>query len=136
MLFLKIIALSLGSLIILFILTKITGNREMSQLTMFDYITSITIGSIAAEMSTSLESNFFEPIVAMVTYGLASALIALLTCKSLNFRRFMSSRTLLLYDNGEFFRKNFLKAKLDINEFLMQARINGFFNVSDIQTAF
>ena len=35
---LKIIGLSLGSLVILFLLTKLMGNREMSQLTMFDYI--------------------------------------------------------------------------------------------------
>ena len=65
----KIIALSFGSLVILFLLTKLMGNREMSQLTMFDYIVSITIGSIAAEMSTSLENNFMEPVVAMLVYG-------------------------------------------------------------------
>lgn len=45
---LKIIILSLSSFIVLFILTKLMGNREMAQLSMFDYITSITIGSIAA----------------------------------------------------------------------------------------
>ena len=48
MLILKIIALSTGSIVVLFILTKIMGQREMSQLSIFDYIISITIGSIAA----------------------------------------------------------------------------------------
>ena len=57
---LKIIGLSLGSIIILFILTKIMGQREMSQLSIFDYFITITIGSIAAEMSTSLEDNFIH----------------------------------------------------------------------------
>ena len=42
---LKIVWLSLGSLLALFILTKIMGNKEMSQLSMFDYIIGITIGS-------------------------------------------------------------------------------------------
>ena len=131
----KIFLLSLFSIVILFFLTKLAGNREMSQLTMFDYIVSITIGSIAAEMSTSLENNFWEPVVAMLTYGIISTLIAYLTCKSIKFRRFISGKTLLLYDNGEFFRENFIHAKLDLNEFLMQARINGYFNLSDLQTA-
>ena len=54
----KIIILSLSSITVLFIITKILGNRELAQLTMFDYINSITIGSIAAEMSTSLEDIF------------------------------------------------------------------------------
>ena len=57
---LYIIALSLGSIVALFILTKIMGYRQMSQMSMFDYINGITIGSIAAEMATSLENNFME----------------------------------------------------------------------------
>ncbi len=66
----KIIALSIGSFIVLFILAKLMGNREMAQLSMFDYIISITIGSIAAEMATSLEDNFAEPLVAMIVYAI------------------------------------------------------------------
>lgn len=131
----KIILLSLGSIVVLFFLTKLMGNREISQLNMFDYIVGITIGSIAAEMSTSLEDNFWEPVVAMVVYGIVATGISYLTCKSIKFRRFVSGKGRILLDNGRFYRKNFVKAKLDINEFLMQARINGYFNIADIQTA-
>ncbi len=60
--FVKIIWLSLGSIVTLFVLTKIMGNKEMSQLNMFDYVIGITIGSIAAEMSTALESSFVQPL--------------------------------------------------------------------------
>ena len=59
---LKIIILSSASVVVLFILTRIMGNRQMSQLSMFDYINSITIGSIAAEMSTALDDNFTYPL--------------------------------------------------------------------------
>lgn len=132
---LKIIGLSIGSLIVLFLLTKLMGNREMSQLTMFDYIVSITIGSIAAEMSTSLENNFIEPVVAMLVYGFVTFFISYLTCRNLNIRRFFTGKAKILLDNGKLYRKNFKSAKLDLNEFLMECRINGYFNLSDIQTA-
>lgn len=132
---LKIIGLSIGSLVILFLLTKLMGNREMSQLTMFDYIVSITIGSIAAEMSTSLENNFIEPVVAMLVYGFVTFFISYLTCRNLNIRRFFTGKAKILLDNGKLYRKNFKSAKLDLNEFLMECRINGYFNLSDIQTA-
>ncbi len=91
---LKIILLSTGSVIVLFFLTKLMGNREMSQLTMFDYINSITIGSIAAEMATSLESNFIQPLTAMVVYTLLITLTALISSKSMLFRRFVSRQSL------------------------------------------
>lgn len=132
---LKIALLSIFSIVVLFILTKLMGNREMSQLSMFDYIVGITIGSIAAEMATSLEDNFMEPLVAMVVYAIVTILISFITCKSIKFRRIISGKTLILLDKGKIYRKNFKKAKLDINEFLMQCRINGYFNIADIETA-
>ena len=47
-----VLVYSLGSLVWLFVLTKLMGNRQMSQLTLFDYIIGISIGSIAAEMAS------------------------------------------------------------------------------------
>ena len=132
---LKIVWLSLGSLLALFILTKIMGNKEMSQLSMFDYIIGITIGSIAAEMSTALENDFLQPLLAMIIYALASVVISFVSYKSLKVNRFLTGPSLILLDNGEIYRKNLKKAKLDITEFLMQCRTSGYFNLSDIQTA-
>ena len=133
--FLKILGLSISSIIALFILSKIMGNKEISQLSMFDYVVSITIGSIAAEMATALEEDFWQPLVAMVIYALVTILISFLNRKSLVMRRLLSGKSYILYDNGTLFYKNFSKAQLDINEFLMECRNKGFFNLSDIQTA-
>ena len=132
---LKIIVLSISSFFVLFILTKLMGNREMAQLSMFDYIISITIGSIAAEMSTALDDNFIEPLIAMVVYAIGAIIFSFLALHSIKARRFISGTSLILYDNGKIFSKNLKKSKMDINEFLMQCRTNGYFNLSDIQTA-
>ncbi len=132
---LKITILSFSSAIFLFILTKLMGNKGMSQLSMFDYIIGITIGSIAAEMSTSLDENFVEPLIAMAIYAIISIVISVTALKSIKFRRILYGNTLILYDNGEIFKKNLKKAKMDINEFLVQCRTNGYFNLADIETA-
>lgn len=124
---LKIVALSFGSVIFLFILTKLMGNKEMSQLSMFDYIIGITIGSIAAEMSTALENDFMQPVVAMAVYAIVSIIISILSYKSLKVRRIISGNSLILLDNGELYRDNLKKAKLDLNEFLMQCRTSRIF---------
>ena len=135
MIIFKIILLSLGSITILFILTKLMGNKQISQLSMFDYITGITIGSIAAEMATSLEDNFLEPLVAMIIYSVVAIIISVLSYKSLKLSKLFSGYALILLDNGEIYIKNLKKAKLDIYEFLMLCRINGYFNINDLQTA-
>lgn len=133
--FLKIIYLSFGSVFVLFLLTKLMGNREMSQLSMFDYIVSITIGSIAAEMATALEDDFTEPLIAMIVYAVVTVFISFINNKSLFLRKIISGKSIILMDNGKLYKDNFKKSKLDLNEFLVQCRTKGFFSLSDIQTA-
>lgn len=132
---LKIILLSSSSLIVLFIISKIIGNREITQLSLFDYIISISIGSIAAEMATALDDNFIEPLIAMIVYALLASIIVYIERKSIKARKFISGTSIVLIDNGTIYKNNLKKAQLDINELIMEARIKGFFNMADIQTA-
>lgn len=132
---LKICFSSAFSLIAMFVLIKILGNRQMSQLSMFDYVNGITVGSIAAEMATSLENDFMKPLVAMLVYTLLMYLLSITCSKSMKARTIINGKSLLLYQNGKLIEENFKKAKLDINEFLTQCRINGYFNIADLDTA-
>lgn len=131
----KIILLSLFSVIELFIFTKVMGNHQMSQLTMFDYVNGITIGSIAAEMATSLETSFWHPFTAIIVYSLVSVLISYVTSKSIKARKVINGKPRILMQNNELIRDNFSRAKIDINEFLEECRNQGFFNINDIDTA-
>ncbi|MEG1074635.1 MAG: DUF421 domain-containing protein [Ruthenibacterium sp.] len=132
---LRIAGTSIFSIAVLFLLTKLMGNRQMSQMSMFDYINGITIGSIAAEFATSLEGDFIKPLTAMVVYGLIACGISVLTCKSMALRKIVNGKPIVLYENGKLYEKNLLAAKLDINEFLTQCRVGGYFDLSQLQTA-
>jgi uncharacterized membrane protein YcaP (DUF421 family) len=132
---LKVALTSLGSIAALFLLTKWIGNRQMSELNLFDYINGITIGSIAAEMATSLETDFTKPLLAMGIYGAATVLIDGLTSRSRTVRRLFNGETILLMDHGTLYKENFTKARLDLDEFLAQCRVKGYFDIQQIQTA-
>ena len=96
---LNVILLSLFSLIALFILTKLMGYRQMSEMSMFDYINGITIGSIAAEMATSLENDWWLPLTAMIVYALAAIVLSYISVKSMAARRVISGKPLILMDH-------------------------------------
>ena len=125
---------ALGSLAALFLLTKLSGNKQVSQMNLFDYVMGITIGSIAAEMASELESPL-RPLWAMVVYGLTAWGIALLTNRSIRVRRFITGKPLILMDSGVIYRKNLRRARMDLNEFLMYCRVSGYFDLNQIQTA-
>ena len=123
---------SVLSLAVMFLLTKLMGNKQVSQMTLFDYIVGITIGSIAAELATELE-NPERPLLAMLLWGLAAWGISILGNKSLRARAFLSGKPLVLLDQGVIDRKNLKRARLDLNEFLTYCRIAGYFDLNEIR---
>ena len=132
---LYVIFLSVFSLVVLFLLTKLIGYRQMSEMSMFDYISGITIGSIAAEMATAPDSSFLEPLTAMIVYGLLTAFLAFITGKNMKIRHFISGSPYILFNDGHLYEGNFKKGHIDLSEFLVQCRLNGFFDLKELQTA-
>lgn len=122
------------SLTVLFLLAKLMGNKQMSELNMFDYINGITIGSIAAELATGEFTDIYDGVMAMVIYSLIAIMLTFLSQKSLLLRRFITGKSIIIYDNGKFYNKNLSTAKIDINETLVMCRSKGYFNFDEIQT--
>ena len=131
----KVILTTLLSVVTLFILAKIMGHRQVAQLDFFDYITGITIGSVAAELATELEDPW-KPLIAMIIYGLAAIGLNLITNKFPKTRKYINGAPIILMNNGKLYKKNLKKVKLDLDEFLMMCRELGYFDLSNIQTAF
>ena len=132
--FYKIIFTSLLSAISLFIIAKLLGHKQMAQLDFFDYITGITIGSIAAELATELESPW-KPLLSMAIYGAASIGLSFIAQKISKTRKFINGTPTIVMDNGKLYRDNMKKAKLELSEFMVLCRQEGYFNINDIQTA-
>lgn len=130
----KIILTSLLSVIALFIIAKIMGHKQVAQLDFFDYITGITIGSVAAELATELE-NPWKPLIAMVIYGGFSLGLSIVTSKFPKTRKYVNGSPTIIMNNGKLYRANMKKAKLDLSEFMIMCRQLGYFNLNDIQTA-
>ncbi|MEG0913296.1 MAG: DUF421 domain-containing protein [Oscillospiraceae bacterium] len=133
---LKIVISAIASILVLFLLAKLMGARQISQLSFFDYINGITIGSIAAELAVAgISIDALIALTAMIVYGLAAEIVSFSTNKSIALRRLFEGKPLILFDNDTLFEQNLMKAKLDVNEFLTHCRYEGFFDLSDIETA-
>lgn len=130
----KVILTALLSVVSLFIITKIMGHKQVAQLDFFDYINGITIGSIAAELATELDEPY-KPLIALVIYGAASLLLNLLAHKLPRTRKYINGTPTILMNNGKLYRKNLKQAKIDLSEFMLLCREQGYFDLNDIQTA-
>ena len=126
---------AISSLITLFLITKMLGKKQVSQLSLFDYVIGISIGNFAAEMTINLESKEINGIWAVVLFGLFAYLISYLTMKSIVLRRFFMGTPTILIQDGKILECNLRKMKFDINDMLEEIRSAGYFDLSQIEYA-
>ena len=126
---------ALISLITLFLITKLIGKKQVSQLSLFDYVIGISIGNFAAEMIINLESEEIYGVLAVVIFGVIAYLVSLLTMKSITLRRFFSGEPTVLIQNGKIYKEGLKKVRFDINDLLEVLRCKGYFDISQVEYA-
>lgn len=133
--FLNICFRTILILIILFFITKMMGKKQISELNFFDYVVGITIGSIAADISLDIEKDMLAGIAALFIYGFISYIISFISIKSIWARRFIIGVPTVLVEKGKIIESGLKKSKIDVNDLLMVARENGYFNLDEIDYA-
>ena len=126
---------SIVAITALFAITKLVGKRHIAQLTFFDYIIGIAIGSIAGAASIDRRIDYLSALTAIITWGVFAFFVAFLSQKSMRLRRFFNSTPTVFIQNGKIVEGNLKKEKININDFLEELRIKGVFNVSDVEFA-
>ena len=132
--FLTLCLTALGSFGVLFLVAKFIGHKQIAQLDFFEYITGITFGAFAAEMATEFEEPW-KALVAMGIYGGATLLLGVIARKVPRTRKYLNGTPTILMDHGKLYRGNLKKAKLDLSEFMVMCRQQGYFDLTSIQTA-
>ena len=130
-----VIIRSILSLTVLFIVTKILGKKQVSQLSLFDYVIGISIGNFAAEISINMETPLLYGIIAMIVFGLIAYIVSVSTMKSIILRRFFMGVPTPLIQNGKIIEKNLKKVKFDVNDLLEECRSKNYFDISQIECA-
>lgn len=131
----EVILRTLSAIVILFFLTKLLGKRQVSQLSLFEYITGITIGSLAAYVSLELDGSWILAVIALIVWSLVSLGIEYLQLKSKAVRDFLDGKATVVIQKGKILEEELKKERLSADELLEQLRKKNVFNISDVEFA-
>ncbi|WP_377863897.1 DUF421 domain-containing protein [Bacillus sp. R86525] len=130
-----VILRSVFILIILFAITKWLGKRQISQLSFFEYIAGMTIGDIAAQVSTGLDSKFFHGVFAILIFAVVPFFTGILSLKNKTARDFFEGKSTVLIKDGKILEDNLKKEKYTSDELLELLRGKNAFSVADVEFA-
>ncbi|WP_436799776.1 DUF421 domain-containing protein [Peribacillus frigoritolerans] len=120
---------------ILFLVTKLLGKKQLSQLSYFEYVVGITIGSIGAEVITGLERSILVGIIGIVTTAALPFLVGLISLKSKTLRDLVEGKGTVFIKDGKIMEENLKKERYTTDELLELLRKKDVFQVSDVEFA-
>lgn len=119
----------------LLIFTRILGKQQVSQLTFFDYVVGITIGSTASSLTTDLTSNAWPHWVGLLTWTVLCFILQLITVKSRTAEKFLDGQPTIVITNGKILEESMKKFRYTIGDLLAQLRDKGVFDLADVAYA-
>ncbi|MCM3169496.1 DUF421 domain-containing protein [Peribacillus frigoritolerans] len=122
-------------LIILFLVTKLLGKKQLSQLSYFEYVVGITIGSIGAEVITGLERSILVGVIGIVTTAALPFIVGILSLKSKMVRDLVEGKGTVFIKDGKIMEDNLKKERYTTDELLALLRKKDAFQVSDVEFA-
>ena len=121
--------------IFLFIISKILGKKQIAELNFIDYVTGISIGSIASEMATNLDRPFYLYLITMSIFFLFDLLVTILSRKGNKLKSFLRGAPIILINKGKINYKNLNRSKIDFYTLLGLCRDKGYFDLNEIEFA-
>lgn len=121
--------------IALFTFTRFLGKTQIGQLTFYEYISGITIGSIAGNIVAAEPDKYVSHFYDLILFVTLTYLLSFLTIKSRKARNIIEGTCTILIENGKILKDNMLQTRLDLDELNAQLRQQGILDISDVQFA-
>lgn len=131
----QIILRAVTLLVVLFLLTKWLGTKQLSELNIFEYITGVVLGGIVALHSSTLDSPIYYAIIPMFIWFIIPYLVELISLKSKTFRNLTQGKSTVFIQNGKIMEENLKKENFSTDDLLENLRNKNIFNVADVEFA-
>ena len=133
--FIEMIVRSTASFMVLLLLARLLGRKQLSQLTFFNYITGITIGSIAADIAGESKTPFFEGLTSLIWWSFLTFLLGYLGLKSSKARIVIDGQPVIVIKDGKILEETLGKHHLNMDDLSMLLREKNVFSLSEVSTA-
>lgn len=119
----------------LFVVARLLGKQQLSQLTFYEYITGITMGDIAASIAIDAGRSPLYYMLALVAFAALTLGTGVITEKSRPLRKLIEGEPVVLVHNGKILEHNMAKSGYNMENLMMQLRERDAFDIREVEFA-
>ncbi|MCM3444755.1 YetF domain-containing protein [Metabacillus halosaccharovorans] len=121
--------------IALFVITRILGKTQITQITTFDFISALVLGELVGNAVFDDQVSIAEIFYAVFIWGLLIFILEIITQKWSKTRGFLEGKPTIIIREGQILRDSLKKCKLDINQLQHLIRSKGVFSIRELDYA-
>ncbi|OAS88997.1 MULTISPECIES: YetF domain-containing protein [Metabacillus] len=121
--------------IALFVITKILGKTQITQITTFDFISALVLGELVGNAIFDDKVGVVRIIYAVVIWGLLIFILEMITQKWSSTRGLLEGRPTIIIHKGKILKESLKKSKLDVNQLQHLVRSKGVFSIRELEYA-
>lgn len=133
--YIQVVVQTIISFFVLLTLTRFLGKKQLSHLTFFNYVTGITIGSMAANMVVLKTIVYTKFLVSLIVWCALTTLISYIALKSGKARTLLDGQPTIVIKKGKIDRKALANTKINIDDLTMMIRQYQVFSITEIDYA-
>jgi uncharacterized membrane protein YcaP (DUF421 family) len=126
---------SIVFILVLIVMTRLLGKKQISEISFFEYVSGITIGSIAGEVIMGLDGDMRHGILAIGVFSGVTLLVDILSLKSKKFRDIVDGKGIIIIKDGKIMEDNLKKEKYSLDDLGSLLRQKDVFNTADVEFA-
>ncbi len=124
-----------ASYLLLLVLTRAMGRKLISQMTFFDFVVGVTVGSVVVNISVNQKRAVTSGITVLLALTAFTVAIDYLNMKTFFSRKLTNSEPVTIIENGKIVVENLTKVRLTLDNLMMLLREQSVFNISDVEFA-
>jgi uncharacterized membrane protein YcaP (DUF421 family) len=119
----------------LLIFARILGKQQIGEITFFDYVLGITIGSFGASLTADLSSAAWPHFIGLLTWVILGIMLQYVSLKSKKLSDYINDEPVIVIHDGIIMGDNLKRIKYTLNDLLSQLRLKDIFDISEVKFA-
>lgn len=121
--------------LLVFLITRLIGRRELSSLQPFDLILLVVVGDLIQQGVTQSDMSFTGAVLATGVFALMVLAVSYLGFRFRRIRPLLDPQPLIVVQDGEAIERNLRKERMTVEELLAEARLQGIASLEGVKWA-
>ncbi|MGO4106553.1 DUF421 domain-containing protein [Paenibacillus sp. YAF4_2] len=124
-----------SAFVVLLIISRILGKQTISNMTFHDFVSSITLGGITANLAFNEKLKPSSLVLSLVVFFFISYMVSWLALKNRTWSKWISGTPTVVIEHGKILEDNMRKIRYTMDSLVQSLREKNIFNTEEVEYA-